>query len=50
MMADRLAPINALLDALPAYKVRPAADDPPHKFETGTQSFEALAGATAATS
>jgi cysteine desulfurase family protein (TIGR01976 family) len=37
-----------LLDALPAYKVRPADDDPPNKFETGTQSFEALAGATAA--
>ncbi|MBN1660300.1 MAG: cysteine desulfurase-like protein [Anaerolineae bacterium] len=37
-----------LLDALRAYKVRPAGDDPPDKFETGTQSFEALAGATAA--
>jgi cysteine desulfurase family protein (TIGR01976 family) len=37
-----------LLQALPAYKVRPADDAPPHKFETGTQSFEALAGATAA--
>ncbi|HSJ59195.1 MAG TPA: cysteine desulfurase-like protein, partial [Anaerolineae bacterium] len=37
-----------LLDALPAYKVRPAGDAPPDKFETGTQSFEALAGATAA--
>ncbi len=37
-----------LLDALPAYKVRPAGDDPPYKFETGTQSFEAMAGATAA--
>jgi cysteine desulfurase family protein (TIGR01976 family) len=37
-----------LLDALPAYKVRPAGNAPPHKFETGTQSFEALAGATAA--
>jgi cysteine desulfurase family protein (TIGR01976 family) len=37
-----------LLDALPAYKVRPADNDPPAKFETGTQSFEALAGATAA--
>jgi cysteine desulfurase family protein (TIGR01976 family) len=37
-----------LLDALPAYKVRPADDNPPAKFETGTQSFEALAGATAA--
>jgi cysteine desulfurase family protein (TIGR01976 family) len=37
-----------LLEALPAYKVRPAGDAPPDKFETGTQSFEALAGATAA--
>jgi cysteine desulfurase family protein (TIGR01976 family) len=37
-----------LLDWLPAYKVRPAGDAPPDKFETGTQSFEAIAGATAA--
>jgi cysteine desulfurase family protein (TIGR01976 family) len=37
-----------LLDELPAYKVRPAGDAPPDKFETGTQSFEAMAGATAA--
>jgi cysteine desulfurase family protein (TIGR01976 family) len=37
-----------LLDELPAYKVRPAGDDPPDKFETGTQSFEAMAGTTAA--
>ncbi len=37
-----------LLASLPAYKVRPAGDEPPHKFETGTQSFEAMAGATAA--
>lgn len=37
-----------LLDALPAYKVRPAGHAPPDKFETGTQSFEAQAGATAA--
>ena len=37
-----------LLESLPAYKVRPADDAPPHKFETGTQSFEATAGATAA--
>ncbi len=36
-----------LLDELPAYKVRPAGDAPPDKFETGTQSFEAIAGATA---
>jgi selenocysteine lyase/cysteine desulfurase len=39
---------HELLDSLPAYKVRPADDAPPHKFETGTQSFEAMAGATAA--
>jgi len=37
-----------LLDRLPAYKVRPAADVPPHKFETGTGNFEAMAGTTAA--
>ena len=33
-----------LLDELTAYKVRPAGDAPPYKFETGTQSFEAIAG------
>ena len=37
-----------LLDQLPAYKVRPAGDEPPDKFETGTQSFESMAGSTAA--
>jgi cysteine desulfurase family protein (TIGR01976 family) len=37
-----------LLESLPAYKARPAGNAPPHKFETGTQSFEAEAGATAA--
>ena len=37
-----------LLEALPAYKVRPAPQDPPGKFETGTGNFEAQAGATAA--
>jgi cysteine desulfurase family protein (TIGR01976 family) len=37
-----------LLDSLPAYKVRPAADNPPGKWETGTQSFESLSGVTAA--
>jgi selenocysteine lyase/cysteine desulfurase len=36
------------LESLPAYKVRPADDSPPHKFETGTQSFESMAGSTAA--
>ena len=38
---DRLA-------ALDAYKVRPAPSDPPGKMETGTQSFESMAGVTAA--
>jgi selenocysteine lyase/cysteine desulfurase len=37
-----------LLDQLHAYKVRPAEDVPPHKFETGTQNHEGLAGTTAA--
>jgi cysteine desulfurase family protein (TIGR01976 family) len=32
------------LDRLSAYKVRPAADTPPHKWETGTQGFEGIAG------
>lgn len=36
------------LDRLQAYKVRPAENVPPHKFETGTQSFETIAGAAAA--
>jgi cysteine desulfurase family protein (TIGR01976 family) len=34
----------ALLDSLTAYKVRPAGNLPPDKFETGTQSFESIAG------
>ena len=34
-----------VLDGLPAYKVRPAHD----RFETGTQSFESIAGTLAAT-
>ncbi|MHB8597978.1 MAG: cysteine desulfurase-like protein [Ktedonobacteraceae bacterium] len=33
-----------LLDRLTAYKVRPAGDLPPDKFETGTLSFESIAG------
>jgi cysteine desulfurase family protein (TIGR01976 family) len=37
-----------LLDDLAAYKVRPASDSPPGKCETGTQSFESLAGVHAA--
>ena len=35
---------RALLEELPAYKVRPADDALPSRFETGTQSHEALAG------
>jgi cysteine desulfurase family protein (TIGR01976 family) len=33
-----------LLDRLKAYKVRPAPNDPPDKFETGTLNHEGLAG------
>lgn len=33
-----------LLDALPAFKVRPAPERPPGKFETGTQNHEGIAG------
>ena len=33
-----------LLDELKAYKVRPAPDLPPGKFETGTQNHEGIAG------
>jgi selenocysteine lyase/cysteine desulfurase len=33
-----------LLDKLTAYKVRPAPDDPPGKFETGTGNFEGMCG------
>lgn len=33
-----------LLDKLAAYKVRPASNQPPGKFETGTQSWEGIAG------
>lgn len=33
-----------LLDRLPAYKVRPAADTSPGRWETGTKSREAIAG------
>jgi cysteine desulfurase family protein (TIGR01976 family) len=33
-----------LLKKLPPYKVRPADNDPPGKFETGTQSHEGQAG------
>jgi cysteine desulfurase family protein (TIGR01976 family) len=37
-----------LLDELAAYKVRPAPAEPPGKWETGTQSFESVAGVAAA--
>jgi cysteine desulfurase family protein (TIGR01976 family) len=38
-----------LAASLPADRVRPAAEEPPgHRFEAGTQSHEAIAGATAA--
>jgi selenocysteine lyase/cysteine desulfurase len=33
-----------LLDSLTAYKVRPAPELPPGKFETGTGSFEGMCG------
>jgi len=36
------------MSSIEAYKVRPAPTDPPGKWETGTQSFESLAGVTAA--
>ncbi|MGB1285678.1 MAG: cysteine desulfurase-like protein [Aggregatilineales bacterium] len=37
-----------LLDKLPAYKVRPAKNTPPDKFETGTLSFETIHATAAA--
>ena len=37
-----------LLESLPAYKVRPASDDAPERWETGTQNHEGLAGTAAA--
>ena len=39
---------EGLLEATAAYKVVPAPDTGPGKWETGTANFEALAGATAA--
>jgi cysteine desulfurase family protein (TIGR01976 family) len=35
---------RALLEQLFAYKVRPASNDLPYKFETGTQNHEGIAG------
>ncbi len=37
-----------LLEALPAYKVRPAPDDLPGRWMTGTQNHEGIAGTLAA--
>lgn len=39
---------RSLLEALPAYKVRPAAESLPDRWMTGTQSHEAIAGTLAA--
>lgn len=39
---------NELLSELAPYKLRPAPVDSPDKWETGTQSFESLAGVEAA--
>jgi len=36
------------LDQLPAYKVRPASDEAPDRWETGTKNHEGLAGVAAA--
>jgi cysteine desulfurase family protein (TIGR01976 family) len=43
-----LAGRSALFEDLDAYRVRPAPAHGPGKWETGTQSFEALAGVVAA--
>ena len=37
-----------LLASVEPFKIRPAPSDPPGKWETGTQSFESLAGVAAA--
>ena len=39
---------ESLLAELDPYKVRPASDDLPHRFETGTLNHEGMAGTTAA--
>jgi cysteine desulfurase family protein (TIGR01976 family) len=39
---------HELLESLPAYKVRPAGDSSPDKWETGTGSYETIAGTKAA--
>src|SRR5262249_4296004 len=38
---------RTLLESLPAYKVRPAPDDLPGKWMTGTQNHEGIAGVAA---
>jgi len=38
----------SLLESIEPYKLRPAPDNAPDRWETGTQSFESLAGVTAA--
>lgn len=38
----------SLLESIEPYKLRPAPEDAPDRWETGTQSFESLAGVTAA--
>jgi len=37
-----------LLDSLPVFKVRPASDEGPRRFETGMPNYEAIAGVEAA--
>jgi len=37
-----------VLERVEPYKIRPAPDEAPDRWETGTQSFESLAGVTAA--
>jgi cysteine desulfurase family protein (TIGR01976 family) len=39
---------NSLLEALPAYKVKPASDGLPDRWMTGTQNHEGIAGVAAA--
>jgi cysteine desulfurase family protein (TIGR01976 family) len=39
---------SEVLESVAAYKLRAAPDTPPDKWETGTQSFESLAGVAAA--
>jgi hypothetical protein len=43
-MSARLYGRYELLDELMAYQVRPAPNDPPGKFMTGTQNHEGIAG------